>query len=155
MIRLQPTRNNDLEYVLAAETADDNKAFVGHWDAEGHRSVMHDESKLHLIVESGTKSVGYLIVEDLDDPAGSLQLRRLVITEKRRGHGRAALRAIADMAFRKLGAKRLWLDVYEENTAAIALYRSAGYIEERRITGCVKGGGHDVMIIMSLPAKSG
>ena len=155
MIQLQPTQDYDLEYVLAAETAEENKAFVGHYDADGHRLVMRDENKLHLIVKSGSESVGYMIVEDLDDPTGSLQLRRMVITKKRRGYGRAALEAIAKMAFSKLGTKRLWLDVFEKNSGAIALYRAAGYVEERRITGCAKGGGQDVMIIMSLASKTG
>ena len=155
MIQLQPTRDNDLEYVLTAEIADENKAFVGHYDADGHRSVIQDKNKLHLMVKSGSESVGYMIMEDIDDPTGSLQLRRMGITKKRRGHGRAALEAIADMAFNKLGAKRLWLDVFEKNSAAIALYRAAGYVEERRTTGCVKGGGQDVMIIMSLAGKTG
>ena len=35
MIQLQPTQDYDLEYVLAAETAEENKAFVGHYDADG------------------------------------------------------------------------------------------------------------------------
>jgi ribosomal-protein-alanine N-acetyltransferase len=51
---------------------------------------------------------------------------------RRRGAGRALLAAAAAWA-QKLGAPALTLSVFPHNEAAIALYRSAGFVEfERR-----------------------
>ena len=52
------------------------------------------------------------------------------MTEKGRGHGRAALRLAIELAFEEHGAHRLWLDVKPHNERARALYRSAGFVEE-------------------------
>jgi RimJ/RimL family protein N-acetyltransferase len=48
-----------------------------------------------------------------------------------RGAGTALLQAAADLA-RGQGLHKLCLEVFAHNTAAIALYRKCGYIEEGR-----------------------
>jgi len=48
-----------------------------------------------------------------------------------RGVGMALLQAVADLA-RSRGLHKLCLDVFPHNTAAIALYRKAGFVEEGR-----------------------
>jgi L-phenylalanine/L-methionine N-acetyltransferase len=52
-----------------------------------------------------------------------------------RGVGRALLGALVDYADRVLGLRRLELCVFVDNAAAIALYRSFGFIEEGRSRG--------------------
>ena len=52
------------------------------------------------------------------------------MTEKRRGYGRAVLRLTMVQVFADHSAHRLWLDVKPHNERALALYRSAGFVEE-------------------------
>ena len=72
-----------------------------------------------------------------------------------RGHGRAAIRLLAQMAFRDLGAHRFWLDVKARNLRAQALYRSEGFVEEGRLRESVRvmidgADGYDTLVVMSL-----
>ena len=68
-----------------------------------------------------------------------------------RGHGRAAIRLLAQMAFRDLGAHRFWLDVKARNLRAQALYRSEGFVEEGRLRESVRtGDGYDSLVVMSM-----
>lgn len=50
----------------------------------------------------------------------------------RQGHGQALLRALITWALQYPTAHKIELQVRSENTAAIALYQSAGFIEEGR-----------------------
>lgn len=52
----------------------------------------------------------------------------------RRGIGRSLLSALIDTADRWLGLRRLELQVFADNRAAIALYRDLGFVDE----GCLR-----------------
>ncbi|WP_027797806.1 GNAT family N-acetyltransferase [Paraburkholderia acidipaludis] len=52
-----------------------------------------------------------------------------------RGVGSALMAAIVDYADRSLGLRRIELEVYPDNAAAIALYRKFGFVEEGRSRG--------------------
>lgn len=54
--------------------------------------------------------------------------------QRRRGHGRALLDALAEAAAMR-GARRIFLEVAEDNTAALALYAAAGYSPVARRKG--------------------
>ena len=74
-----------------------------------------------------------------------------MIQPKGQGFGRALVRLLAEMAFRDLGAHRFWLDVKENNTRALALYRDEGFVEEGRLRESVKSGdGWQSLIVMSM-----
>lgn len=68
----------------------------------------------------------------LDEPrTGSAEMAwlydiRVLEAHRRRGHARAILAAVEAQA-RQAGARRLGLNVFGHNTAAIALYESCGY----------------------------
>jgi RimJ/RimL family protein N-acetyltransferase len=59
------------------------------------------------------------------------------------------------MAFRDLRAHRIWLDVKQLNTRALALYQSEGFVEEGRLRESVRvtingADGYDSLIVMSM-----
>jgi RimJ/RimL family protein N-acetyltransferase len=142
---------DDLAFVMAAERAPDNAPFVLQWPRERHVEVTTDLSCAHWIVEQGGRPAGYLILLDLFNPHGSLQFRRLVVTEKGRGIGRAAVRLVKAAAFERYGAHRLWLDVMEHNRRAQALYASEGFVREGTLRECVRVGGRFVSLhLMSI-----
>jgi diamine N-acetyltransferase len=151
-VRLRPTTVADLEYVLAAEHAPENRVFVIPWTREQHGAALSDPDLMHRIVEDADgRTVGFLLFAGLASPHRSIELRRIVVTEKGRGHGRAALRAVQEFAFAELGAHRLWLDVKEHNTRARALYEEEGFVMEGCLREClVAPDGFESLYIMSM-----
>jgi RimJ/RimL family protein N-acetyltransferase len=143
--------------VLAAEQHADNCAFVGQWTREQHEQAVVHPDVAHRVIEfageqpDSGRAVGFLMLVGLASPHQSIELRRLVVTEKGRGYGRAALRLARALAFESYGAHRLWLDAVEHNQRALALYRSEGFIEEGRLRECYKYGDQFVsLLILSL-----
>ncbi|MCG8436210.1 MAG: GNAT family N-acetyltransferase [Gammaproteobacteria bacterium] len=156
-ILLRPTRPEDLDFVQAAESHEDNRNFIRQWTRDEHQDVIESADKAHLVIQNikDNKAVGYVILEDLKDNEQGVQLRRIVITEKGRGFGKAALQLIKKLVFSELGARRLWLDVFEGNARARKLYNSEGFSEERRIQGCAKtGDGSETMVVMGIEADT-
>nr|AIA10888.1 acetyltransferase (GNAT) domain protein [uncultured bacterium] len=150
-LALRRTTERDLDFVCAAETSEDNRAFVSVWTREQHINELYDEDIAHLIIEKDDRRVGYLIVAGLSNEHQSVEFRRLVVTEKGSGIGREVFRLVKRMAFEEFGAHRLWLDVKEFNKRAISLYESEGFIVEGVMRECMKNGDEwESFILMSM-----
>jgi RimJ/RimL family protein N-acetyltransferase/quercetin dioxygenase-like cupin family protein len=150
---LRPTTMTDLDFVLAAESAPENRRFVRVWPREQHATAMSSPMYAHRIVAdaSSGKAVGYVILMGLGEPHHSIEFRRLVITDKGHGYGRAAVRAIKQLAFQELAAHRLWLDVKEFNHVARQLYQSEGFVTEGLLRDFFLGeSGFESLYIMSI-----
>jgi RimJ/RimL family protein N-acetyltransferase len=91
---------------------------------------------------------------DLWSAHESVQWRRLVVVDKGRGVGRAAVRLVKQAAFERFGAHRLWLDVMEHNHRAQALYESEGFVREGTLRECLRLGDRFVSLhIMSILSR--
>jgi diamine N-acetyltransferase len=149
-LRLRPTREDDLEYVVAAEADPDNAPFLAPSPRDEHLGFMRDPDQRHLIAEAGGRPVGFALLR-LHPEDRAVELRRLAVTEKGRGHGRAALQLAIAQAFEEHDAHRLWLDVKPHNERALALYRSAGFVEEGLLRDALyQGGRFESLIVMSI-----
>jgi diamine N-acetyltransferase len=149
-LRLRPTREDDLDYVVAAEADPDNAPFLAPSPREEHLGFLRDPLQRHLIAEADGRRVGFALLR-LHPEDRAVELRRLAVTEKRRGHGRAALRLAIAAAFEEHGAHRLWLDVKPHNERALALYRSAGFVEEGLLRDALYYDGRfESLIVMSI-----
>jgi diamine N-acetyltransferase len=149
-LRLRPTGEDDLHYVVAAEADPDNGPFLAPSPREEHLRFLSDPRQRHLIAESGERRVGFALLR-LQPESRAVQLRRLAVTEKGRGYGRAALRLIMTRAFEEHDAHRLWLDVKPHNERALSLYRSAGFVQEGLLRDALYYGGvFESLIIMSV-----
>ena len=146
-VRLRPTTAADLDWVLAAEGHPDNAPCVTQWTRAQHAAALEHVDMRHYVLESvpDRRAVGYVILAGLAGAPGGLEVRRIVVTEKRRGHGRAALRLIKRMAFEERRARRLWLDVRPNNPGAKRLYESEGF--------AVEGTAPDGLIILSMKGE--
>src|SRR5262245_52277548 len=129
---LRPTRPEDLDFVLDAERDPENARFILPWTREQHARTLADPDVAHHIIEFGSPRdrVGFVLLLGLTSPHGSLEFRRIVVTAKGRGLGRAAVRAVKHFAFEEHKAHRLWLDVMQFNSRARYLYASEGFVEE-------------------------
>lgn len=158
-LQLRQTSASDLDYVLTAETSSANSPYIMMWSRDQHHQAMDNANVAHLILESRapakcptiSQRVGYLIMVGLQDLDQSIQLRRIVVTDKGKGIGRWAVEQVKTLAFETYQAHRLWLDVKPFNDRARALYKSAGFIEEGLLRDCHKTeSGYESLVIMSM-----
>lgn len=148
--RVRNTEELDLDYVLRAESNDENRQYIISWPHEKHLQAVRDPDITHLIVQNET-NVGYVILAGLLDANQSIELRRIVITEKGRGYGKATVEIIKKLAFETYHAHRLWLDVKTQNHRAQAIYSGAGFMTEGTLRECLKSGDrYESLVIMSM-----
>jgi RimJ/RimL family protein N-acetyltransferase len=153
LIQIRATQVDDLAFVLQAEHDPTNAAFVEQWSHERHVAALTDSDLAHRIVErrSDAQPVGYIILAGLKNVHQSLEFRRLVITDKGHGYGRAAVRLVKQLAFEQYRIHRLWLDVRAHNRRAQQLYQSEGFVIEGTLRECTKVADHfESLVIMSL-----
>lgn len=94
--------------------------------------------------------IGYIILAGLLDSNQSIEFRRIVITEKGRGYGKATVEIVKKLAFETYHAHRLWLDVKIQNHRAQEIYRGAGFMVEGTLRECLKSeDGYESLIIVS------
>ena len=152
LLCLRPTKEEDLDFVTWAERHEENRRYVEQWTLEQHRGTLIDRG-VHFILEriEDTIPVGYVILHDSESPNGSVNLKRLVITEKGSGYGRMALRLVERFAFEELGAHRLWLEVKEQNMPARRLYESEGFVVEGTLRERLRNGdSYESLVVMSV-----
>jgi RimJ/RimL family protein N-acetyltransferase len=149
-LRLRPTRDDDVDFVVAAEAHPDNAPFLAPSPREEHLAFMRDPGQRHLVAEAGGERVGFVLLR-MHRADRAVELRRLAVTVKGRGYGRAALRAATALAFEDPETHRLWLDVKPYNEVARALYRSQGFVEEGVLRDALYYGGRfESLVVMSL-----
>jgi diamine N-acetyltransferase len=154
-VRLRPTMQSDLDFVLTLENDPENLPFITPWERTQHEAAIRFPDFRHFILEGGPglEAVGFLILIGCRSQHQSLELKRMVVRSKGQGYGRAALRVTKKVAFGDLGAHRLWLDVKKRNTRAKALYDSEGFVVEGELRESVKvQGGYESLIVMSMLA---
>ena len=152
-VRLRPTMQSDLQFVLSLENDPENLPFITPWERTQHEAAIRFPDFRHFIIEGGDglESVGFLILIGCRSRHQSLELKRMVVQGKGAGYGRAALRVAKKVAFDDLGAHRLWLDVKSRNARAKALYDSEGFVVEGMLRESVKvDGGFESLIVMSM-----
>ena len=152
-VRLRPTMSSDVELVLSLENDPANRQFITPWERTQHDAAIRFPDFRHFIIEGGPglDAVGFLILIGCRSQNQSLELKRLVVSSKGSGYGRAALRVAKKVAFDDLGAHRLWLDLKQGNSRAEALYDSEGFVVEGLLREAVKAdGGFESLVVMSM-----
>ena len=152
-VRLRPTMQSDLEFVVSLERDPVNLPYITPWERTQHEAAIRFPDFRHFIIEGGEglDAVGFLILIGCRSPHQSLELKRMVVQAKGSGFGRSALRVAKKVAFDDLGAHRLWLDVKKRNERAQALYASEGFIIEGVLRESIRvTGGFESMVVMSM-----
>lgn len=148
-IKLRKTIESDLEFVLEAASDHETEKYILTWSKEQHLASISDPDILHLIVESkiDNRKLGFIILAGLGNDKKDIEFKRIVITEKGKGTGRESIKLIKKMAFEKLNADRLWLDVMDYNLRAHNLYLSEGF-KEQKVSKNVELNGKLVSLIV-------
>ncbi len=129
-----------LSQITCIEQEEDNHPYILPYSPERLLHVIEHPDEQCIIVKAKLhhEMVGFIILAGLQNPHLSLEFRRIVISEKGKGFGRACLRLVKRYCFEELGFHRLWLDVFEYNERALYLYKSEGFKEEGFLRECVK-----------------
>ncbi|MBD2611381.1 GNAT family N-acetyltransferase [Nostoc punctiforme FACHB-252] len=149
-LRLCKTQEADLDYIVSAENDDENRQYIIPWSREQHLQAILNPDIAHLIVKNKIR-IGYVILAGLLDFNKTIEFRRIVITEKRKGYGKATVEIVKKLAFETYNAHRLWLDVKVQNKIAQAVYKKSGFVVEGILRECLKvDSKYDSLIIMSI-----
>jgi hypothetical protein len=152
---LRPTTVADLGFVLAAEGDADTASFILPWTREQHAAALADPDLCHRVVAGpAARAVEFVLLASSCDPHRSVEFRRVVVTANGSGYGRAAVRAVARLAFGPLQAHRLWLDVKAQTVRAHRLDEAEGFVTEGVLRECLAraDGGYDALVVMSMLA---
>jgi RimJ/RimL family protein N-acetyltransferase len=152
LLRFRKTNQSDVEYVIKAEQDPENQPYIIPWSYNQHIAALSNPNCMHFIIEDiRQKSVGFTILFGLQNQNGSIELMRIVITEKGKGYGQLAIKMIQDLVFQRLKAHRLWLDVKEQNARARSIYENLGFRYEGKLRECIKSNGrYESLILMSM-----
>ena len=126
-MHLLEATEDQIEEIIELEAHPENRDYLWVGTYEEHKDEIADHNHLLLIFkekEEG-KTVGYALIR-LNPKSEIFELRRIAISEKRKGYGREAMEALFKVAFEELGINRFWLDVYPDNIFGINLYESLG-----------------------------
>ena len=152
-VRLRPTMQSDLGFVLSLERDPENLPYITPWERIQHEAAIRFPDFRHFVIETGEglEPGGFLILIGCRNPHHAIELKRMVVRDKQQGIGRAALRVAKKIAFDDLGAHRFWLDIKKSNARAQALYAGEGFVFEGELRQAVKiANGYDSLVVMSL-----
>jgi ribosomal protein S18 acetylase RimI-like enzyme len=128
-VRLRLSAPADLGFITALERDPSNRELIGQWsDAEHLAAIAGEGGREHWIIERDGTPAGYLIAYDCRGSGVGVYVKRILVQDKERGTGRAALSRFIEKAFARDGATRVWLIVRDDNARAQGLYRSLGFV---------------------------
>ena len=119
---IRPATEDDLATLLSLEAT----SFSVPWNESAVKSHLAANYTLSLLLFEGESPGGYLLA-GFTPPEGDLYRIAILPEKRRRGYAHLLIDAFF-AASAERGVDTLWLDVRESNQAAIALYRSVGFL---------------------------
>lgn len=136
---LRETRPADLDGVCGLEESEDTCDWLGTTGRAWHEKALADPDQWHLVfvkAHSGRDEgnpgdeelVGFIVLAGLGKP-GPVEMRRMVVSavQRGKGYGRQLLGEVFKLIDDLPDRDRIWLDVYQHNERAQALYASVGF----------------------------
>ncbi len=124
MNAIRPARADDVPAMAALHAT----AFADGWDAEVLRAFLTAPGAFGLIAED-EHVAGFVLCRAI---AGEAEILTLAVAPSRRREGVGARLLAAAAREAVNGAEALFLEVADDNDAALALYRGAGFAEVGR-----------------------
>lgn len=118
------------------------------WSKRQIATFLEDSDSISLTVRAKGKIVGFVI--GLVNQYNGMKTGHIVTIDvlpnyRRKGAGLTLLKSI-EQEFKNIGVKVSYLEVSEDNLAAIRLYRKAGYVEFERLENYYSRGRHGVRL---------
>jgi diamine N-acetyltransferase len=142
----------DIPEICALERLPEFRTFVGSWPEDQHVQMLADPGTEYIVAEDQQGQIAaFAILQGLRSEHKSMELKRLVVGLPNHGTGRKLLTEVAEQAFRRFGAHRLFLDVFVTNERARHVYESFGFRKEGIMRDAiVRDGGSNSLVLMSL-----
>ena len=137
MISLRPSKREELEIFDEMDRQDHARNFVIQTGLGTHQKYFIDPKITYLSIENSSgEFCGYFILV-LEPDTESVEFRRILIDQKKRGIGQAAISEMESYCKNEFNVKRIWLDVYEDNEIGIHIYEKMGYerFKEKLVEG--------------------
>jgi RimJ/RimL family protein N-acetyltransferase len=143
--------SEDISFVMATERLSGYEQLVGRWNEAQHRTALADGRHAYFIARLKSEAVGFAIVRDWASPERVSHIKRIVVSQPGRGHGKALLTKLVQVIFRDTAAHRIWLGVFPENERARRAYEAVGFQAEGVARGnSFFGGVHRDELVMAL-----
>lgn len=118
----------DLPAIVKLERTPLAREFVGQWSEERHQATLESRDARYYVSETEWGELeAYAILRGFAETSGSIELKRIVVAVPERGLGRRVLQELLRIVFREVGAHRLFLDVFEDNSRARHVYECLGF----------------------------
>ena len=101
--------------------------FVTQAGIEAHQKYYDDPNINYLSIENSRGEFSGYFVLVVEPDTASVEFRRILIDENKRGVGQVAIIEMENYCRKKFGVKRIWLDVYEDNAIGRHVYEKLGY----------------------------
>ena len=151
---LRPGATRDVDFILDQEARKEFQDFIVPSTRDEHARYLADPDYRYLIFEDdGGARRGYAMLRGLSSPHRGVELKRIVMAEPGRGHGKRAMRGLLRAVFEDEGAHRFWLMVFADNARARHVYRGLGFTEEGILRDvAIRGGAFRSAAVMSMLA---
>ena len=116
----------DLDAIMEIERRPGYDALVGRSTRAEHEALFAGPRHAYFIGERDGIAA-FAILRDLDDAHGNLYLKRIAVAAPGRGEGAAFLSLLIDWAFVNTRAHRFYLDCFDDNLRAQAMYAKLGF----------------------------
>jgi RimJ/RimL family protein N-acetyltransferase len=151
-ITIEPATSADIPELMAVERGEGFETLVGRWSAEQHANEMALSGSHYRVARSTGQTIdGFVLLQGLDDPQDCATLRRIAVKRPGEGLGPRLLAAALAHGF-GIGAHRVQLRVYPENTRARRAYERMGFQAEGLMRDCSRqaNGSYRSMILMAI-----
>jgi RimJ/RimL family protein N-acetyltransferase len=118
----------DLDAIMSIEREPGYDARVGRSALGDHEAMLAGPRHAYFVGERDEVEA-FAILRDLDDPHGNVYLKRIA-ARPGRGAGRALLRLLLDRIFAHTPAHRFYLDCFDDNAPAQAMYEALGFTRD-------------------------
>lgn len=126
-IHLRRSTYKELDPISQMEKQPHARNFVDPIQLASHQELFRNEDVEYLsIVNAQGQLAGYFILVS-EAEVQSVEFRRVLIDANERGIGQTAIAQMERYCREVLGAKRIWLDVYDDNTRGKHIYEKLGY----------------------------
>ncbi len=127
MISLRPSKRDELELFDKMDRQCHANRFVYQTGFKTHQDYFSNPDITYLSIENSCGEFSGYFILVVEPETESVEFRRILIDQSKRGVGQMAIFEMESYCRKKLNVKRIWLDVYDDNTIGKHIYEKMGY----------------------------